>query len=131
MKWSEAFATGIEKIDEQHRMLFTIVDDFRLALDEGRGVQTYPLLLDMLADYSRAHFAFEEKCMVEYRCPAAEQNVKAHAGYVRLLGEYRSRYEDSGFHPQDARALVDTLDEWLASHIGRIDIRLRESAPAG
>lgn len=131
MKWSEAFATGVERIDEQHRMLFSIVGDYRLALDEGRGAQSYPLLLDVLADYSRAHFAFEEKCMVEYQCPAAEQNSRAHAGYLRLLAEYQARYAESGFRPEDARALVDVLGEWLTSHIGRIDVRLKENVEQG
>ena len=37
MKWSEAFATGVSRIDDQHKMLFAMAADFRDALDESRG----------------------------------------------------------------------------------------------
>lgn len=131
MQWSSEFATGIERLDEQHRMLFTMVGDFRLALDEGRGARSYGLLLGLLDDYARAHFEFEETCMVEYRCPAAALNHQAHAGFLRLISDHRTRYQARGFDAGDARTLVESLGRWLADHIGRIDTQLRDAVRGG
>ena len=33
MKWSDQYATGIDHIDDQHKMIFKMAEDFRAALD--------------------------------------------------------------------------------------------------
>ncbi len=125
MKWIEAYATGVQRIDEHHRMIFKTAEDFRAALDTGEGRNTYSVLLDFLDQYCRGHFGFEERCMDEYHCPAAEKNKHAHTGFVEVLGGYRERYAANGYDAADARALVDAVDRWLDSHICRIDVQLK------
>lgn len=131
MEWSSRFATGIEHIDDQHRMLFRMVADFRLSLDDQRGERTYGLLLGLLGDYARAHFDFEERCMERYRCPVAGQNRLAHEGFLRMLGDFRTRYESGGYRADDAHELVDALNRWLENHICRIDVQLMEHVSGG
>ncbi len=128
MKWNEAYATGIPQIDEQHKRLFTMSDDYRISLDEGKGEKTYGMLLEFLERYARAHFGFEERCMEQYHCPAAEKNKEAHAKFTETLGEFRERYAEKKYQAADARELVDTLDHWLSGHIMRIDVALKEAA---
>jgi len=124
MKWSTDFATGIDRIDDQHKMIFQVTDDFRAALDQGGGEQVYDSLLRSLDTYVRGHFRFEEGCMDQYRCPVAEKNREAHGKFARTFAGYRQRYEANGFDRREARALVDMIDEWLAAHICRIDVHL-------
>jgi len=131
MEWSNDFATGIERIDEQHRMLFRMVGDFRLALDEERGERTYGLLLGLLTDYARAHFEFEEQCMEKYRCPVAGQNREAHEWFMRMLSRFRERHDHAGYRAADARELMDALDRWLRTHICGLDVQLRSAVEAG
>ena len=126
MKWIDDYATGVQRIDEQHKMLFKTADDFRAALDAGEGERTYGLLLDLLDRYCRSHFGFEEKCMEEYCCPVAQQNREAHASFIEVLGEFRQRYEANNYRNTDARKLVDTVDQWLTEHICRIDVHLKK-----
>lgn len=125
MKWSKEFATGVEKIDEHHRMIFRMAEDFRSALDEGGGTSVYESMLRSLEVYVHAHFRYEERCMERYRCPAAEQNRQAHAEFAEALAGFRRRYEAGGFDRAEARRLVDTVDRWLESHICRVDVHLR------
>jgi len=125
MKWSEDYATGIERIDEDHKMIFKMAEDFRAALDEGVGSAVYPVLLDGLTLYCRGHFGFEEQCMEAYRCPVAQKNSKAHARFIETLSGFKQRYAVNGFDRTDARRLVDTVDQWLADHICSIDIHLK------
>jgi hemerythrin len=126
MKWIEEYATGNDRIDEQHRMIFKMAEDFRTSLDEGGGETTYGTLLDFLEHYIRAHFGYEDRCMVEYHCPAVEKNRQAHAKFIEILREFRQRYDTNGYRLLDAREIVDTLDDWLSKHILRIDITLKE-----
>lgn len=129
MEWSPAFATGFEVIDGHHRTLFRMSQDYREALDEGRGDRVYGTLLLSLTRYAEGHFRMEEQCMERLHCPAAEPNRLAHARFTELLDGFRRRYEESGYEAEEARRLVDTLDEWLAGHICRLDVQLRKVAP--
>lgn len=127
MEWSEKYATGIPQIDDQHRMLFRMVSDFRSALDEGQGGRVYGNLLQSLDLYARSHFRFEEGCMVKYACPVADSNRAAHRDFVDSLSRYHKKFATSGFSPADGRELVDHLDLWLDNHIGRVDTQLKKS----
>ena len=125
MKWSDDYATGVPRIDEDHQMIFKMAEDFRAALDVGRGDVVYSVLLESLSVYCRSHFAFEERCMDEFRCPVAEENKEAHGRFVEKLSEFQERYAESGYDHTDARRFVDTVDQWLDDHICRIDVHLK------
>ena len=125
MKWSDDYATGVERIDQDHRMIFKMSEDFRAALDAGMGGAIYSVLIDTLSLYCRGHFGFEEQCMNEYRCPVAQKNKEAHATFLGDLAGFQQRYTDGGYDRADARELVDTVDRWLADHICSIDIHLK------
>lgn len=125
LKWSVAYATGIERIDDQHKMLFKMSEDFRTTLNEGRGERVYGKLLEMLGAYARAHFGFEEECMERYRCPAAQQNRLAHKKFVEAIGVFQKSYAASGFDRADAQRVVEFIDAWLSDHICRIDVQLK------
>jgi len=129
MKWSEDFATGVESIDNQHRMLFKMAEDFRSTLDEGLGERVYGDLLASLDAYARAHFGYEEGVMEQYQCPASLSNKHAHARFVEVLADFHERYARAGFDRTDAFALMDTLERWLSNHISRLDVQLKACIP--
>jgi hemerythrin len=125
MQWSDEYATGVEPIDHQHRMIFQMAEDFRTALNHGRGERVYGTMLQSLDLYVRTHFRLEEGCMDRYRCPVAQRNKEAHARFVEVLAGFQHRYAVSGFDRAEGHKLVDTIDQWLADHICRIDLQLK------
>ncbi len=125
MKWSDKYATGVERIDDDHKMIFKMSEDFRAALDEGSGDAIYSTALEILRQYCHGHFDFEEQCMNRYRCPAAEKNKKAHEYFLETLSGFQQRYAANGFDDTEAWRLVDTVDKWLDNHICHIDVHLK------
>ena len=65
MKWSDDYATGIQRIDDIHKMMFLIAEDFRAVLDEGSEVAVFSDMLETFRIYANRHFDFAERCM----CP--------------------------------------------------------------
>ena len=126
MKWKDEYAIGIEPLDEQHKTLFQMAGDFQAVLDDGKGERTYSLLLVTLDTYIRSHFGIEEQCMVQHRCPVAEKNKNAHAKLIEILSGFQNRYSAHGYNHADASRLVDTLEQWLADHICRVDMHLKK-----
>jgi hemerythrin len=66
--------------------------------------------------------------MHQCQCPAAQDNVVAHRGFIEMLAGFHARHAVNGFDRQDAQRLVDFLDRWLADHIGRIDVQIKPYA---
>ena len=126
MKWRKKYATGVERIDEEHKTMFRAADEFRSALDAGTGERVYGEVLDFLTDYSKKHFDYEGRCMEAYRCPVAERNREEHLSFLAALHDYTCRYVAGGYSETDAASLVDTVDEWLDTHICRTDVHLRK-----
>lgn len=125
MEWSERFATGIEHLDNQHRMLFRMETDFSHALEEGGGERVYGEFLRSLEMYSRIHFGAEETCMHRFQCPAAAANLDGHRAFRDLLADSQGRLLAEGYRRGDALLLAEELRTWLVEHIGRIDVQLR------
>jgi len=125
VKWREDYATGIDQIDRDHQMIFQMSEDFRAALDAGRGADVYSIMLDNLDLFCRGHFGFEERCMAEYRCPVAQINKAAHEKFVQTLSGFRQSFATYGYDRTDALRLVDTTDQWLNDHICKVDIHLK------
>jgi hemerythrin len=125
LKWLARYSTGVEQIDTQHQMLFQMSEDYRQALEEGRGERVYGLILESLEQYCRGHFGLEEQCMLRYQCPVAEANSAAHRQFETAMAGFRQRFADAGFNVTHAEQLVDYIDDWLASHIMLIDTKLK------
>lgn len=125
MEWSERFATGVEHLDQQHRMLFQMESDFSQSLAEGSGAGVYGEFLRSLELYSRMHFAAEEECMFRFQCPAAATNLDGHRAFRALLDDSDQKFKSRGYRRDDALATAEAIRLWLVSHIGRIDTQLR------
>jgi len=124
MTWLLAYATGVERIDAQHKALVQMVDDYRIALTDGCTADAFTLMLDSLDEYARAHFAFEETCMERYRCPVAPMNAAAHRRFTATLQMFRDRARTMGVERQIARDFAAFLEYWVTTHLLMIDTGL-------
>ena len=126
LRWTEAYSTGVPKLDDQHKVLFRATNDFRVAFEAGEMEEKYAATLTFLTHYIKGHFAMEEHCMEEYRCPVAQKNKKAHESLTEALGGFVLRFEENGYSASEAQALLLALEGWLDSHIMRVDVQLRD-----
>ncbi|MCR8726396.1 bacteriohemerythrin [Frigidibacter sp. ROC022] len=131
MKWTEEHATGVPVVDDQHRALFAFSEELRDVLENDAGEKTYDLSLDFLKTYAEVHFGIEEKCMLAHLCPVAGRNRKEHGAFTRMIAEEEALFRSQGFDRQRALELTDRIDQWLDSHIRRIDTQLRDVVTDG
>lgn len=62
-QWKEEFSVDHAEIDTQHKRLFQLAGDLHAAMTEGKGKEALSKTLSNLIDYTKHHFACEERLM--------------------------------------------------------------------
>lgn len=92
-KWSPEYSVNINAIDEQHKELVAILNRLFLAVSRQEGDKVIAGILDALTDYTRTHFALEERLMRE------------------------AKYDELGAHIEEHRRLIEKLDQLCKVHL--------------
>ena len=124
IKWTPNLAVGIEKIDEQHKVLFERINALIEACNQGKGKDTVADLITFLKDYVVFHFRDEQQIMLNYKYPQYEQHKKLHDRFIESLNELNKELEEQG--PGLALVLKTNrlVVDWLINHINKVDTQL-------
>jgi hemerythrin len=119
MTWNSKLSVGIEKMDEQHHVLFEILNDLHGAMMKGDAQRMTASLLKSLVEYTRTHFTAEEGLMVRTSYPGIEEHRVQHRALMKQVESYADRFERGeitlNLH------LLNFLRDWLTNHIQRMD----------
>ncbi len=119
MEWDPSFATGVERFDEAHKILFRMVNDLHNAMQEKRSKEAVGRILDGLADYTVNHFADEERSFRQTRYPDEAQHKLLHKKLVDQVVELQGRFRSGATIL--THDVITFLQEWLVNHIKGTD----------
>lgn len=119
LTWDEGYSVRVEKLDSQHTVLFNILNDLHAAMTKGEAHKITGPLLQKLLDYTRTHFAAEEKLLDISGYPGFSEHRKIHAGLIQQVEEYVARYEKG--EATLSLHLINFLRDWLTNHIQKTD----------
>jgi hemerythrin-like metal-binding protein len=114
MEWSQDFESGLLEIDDQHRLVFALIQRIR----DGESRSAIRDVLLEIAQLTRNCFDYEERIMVEFAYPDAVRHAGEHTALLRELRGYQGNIV---FSP---RQLNTVLYNWLQSHTVMEDRRL-------
>lgn len=124
--WKPEYATGVELVDGQHRVLFEKINHLEeIAAAPEIDRAELEKLVAFLGQYAANHFTYEEQCMHRLRCPAHEENKRAHAQFIEVLRRFNADYAAQGPTRDLVRRLQVTCRTWILQHILKIDVRMR------
>lgn len=132
--WRDAFSVGYKQIDNDHRHLIDLINDVESALTGEHALSRLVNAIEDLASYTRRHFSFEERLMVDAAYANYDMHKLAHLELIEQLKQAAQPILDmkeGGAHttlevPQEARdALVGLLRHWLVDHIIKVDMQLK------
>jgi len=123
-EWTQEYSVNVVEIDDQHKKLFAMIDDYYEAL--GRKEQTEALaeLLEGLAQYAATHFSNEEAYFDQFGYEHAEAHKKAHADLVSKVTDIATRARQ-GVAVLNME-LATFLRDWLNEHIKGLDTQYSE-----
>ncbi|MFH1139936.1 MAG: bacteriohemerythrin [Pseudomonadota bacterium] len=119
--WTDALSVGVRELDAQHQELIRLVNVLYSALGSGQGRQALKETLDGLVQYTKVHFAAEERYFHKFSYPERENHAAEHHKLVSQVLEFKMKV-DSG---QDmiSVSLLNFLKDWLINHIQESDQR--------
>ncbi len=119
--WNEKYSVKVREIDEQHKKLIGLVGQLNDAMRQGKGKQVLGEVLGNLIQYTRTHFAAEEKLLKANGYPEYEAHKAKHDS---MTGKVSQIYRDY----QDGKATItlevmNFLENWVDKHIMGTDMR--------
>ena len=118
--WTDRYSVQVDVLDDHHKKLFDLMNRLHVALLERRGKEVIGEVLNELLEYTVYHFGEEETLMEKAGCPGLNAQKSAHEEFISTLREYKEKHE-KGFGAFITTSVMVTLNDWLVSHIGRMD----------
>jgi hemerythrin-like metal-binding protein len=123
--WKDEYSVGIEAIDQDHRKLLNLINQFQTAVLYRTGREFEEEAFDALVDYTRTHFRREEDLMEKYGYPDFEGHRDQHRKMIAQVEACMAQYTAEGRQVPLERA-VAFLQDWLITHINGTDQQYSE-----
>jgi len=117
--WDKHFITSLEQVDDQHKKLIGLINDFGSLISTGDHVSKSSIdsLLNELTDYAKYHFETEEQMMRNINIDPRHltQHCLDHQRFMKDISMMYSQLSNGG--AESAASLLEFLTHWLAYHI--------------
>ncbi len=119
LRWNDSYSVGIASFDNDHKVLFNIVNGLYEGIRVKEGRPALVEALHNLGFYVKGHFRSEELAMQKYGYPNYDKHKKEHDDCVKEVGDYchRVRAHDDLFSEEVLASLV----KWLVGHVNGTD----------
>jgi hemerythrin len=128
MPWNPSLKVGVDMIDEQHKKCFEMADEL---FEAGRKRQAGDYIAKMfrfLDEYTKKHFADEERYMQSIRYPEYAAQKSMHEGFIKELNKIKAEFEKSGGNIAVIMDANQMVLAWLTTHISREDRKIGDYA---
>ena len=127
--WTEKFATGSAKLDQQHRLLIDNINLLgEILLDPAPTPENLAFavqLVEYLEAYANIHFRAEEECMRSCQCAVLGRNLQEHELFRTFICDYRRQCGLQSLNLELLKKLHAAMKGWIEQHILKVDVQLQ------
>lgn len=124
IEWSSLFATHIDLVDQQHKILFEMLNGIAAEIEQGRqSSQNLDEAFDELLDYAYQHFIDEEKIMANSHVHPKTMSFQRmeHSSFIFDVKKMRSTSISDDDIDEQFENLVKFVTSWLIYHTLKTD----------
>lgn len=114
MKWQDSFSVGVTEIDNQHKKLVKMVNNFYDEMKFGKQ-KALGSLLNSLLEYAVYHFSTEEKYMDKFDYPLTATHKKEHEKFAAKTMDVKNRFDDGRLVL--SLEITNFLKDWIVNHV--------------
>lgn len=118
-EWADEYNVGVSDIDEQHMELVALINQLHDAIRSRKASRQVRSTLDELVEYTRTHFAIEERLMRESNYPDYESHRSYHEALIDQIRALQAKLD--GGEASITFELLHFLRNWLIRHIFEVD----------
>lgn len=115
--------TGIDEIDRQHTQLIKCLDDLLKFVDTDYSYSASLTAIVALMNYTKEHFAYEEKLLAECAYPLLDKHIDEHKVISDDVMQYWSQIEAGA---EIGKELVHAIRHWIIDHINAEDMEFAD-----
>ena len=120
--WSDEYCINVAEIDEQHKQLLEHVNKLHAGVEAQIDKEDLRQLVLDLVEYTRFHFASEEKLMKQHGMENSKKHHKEHKLLLKYLGHIVDAISEGkrpAFYSE-----YDVSNDWFLAHIMGFDKQL-------
>jgi len=122
--WTDDLATKIDTIDNQHKMLFEILNELLDSCKQGKGFEVVKKVVFFLDDYVKNHFSTEERYMKMYSYPNFISHKGQHELFIKRAAELKEQFLKEGPTLSFTMVISNSVVNWLSNHIRKVDAEM-------
>jgi hemerythrin len=122
--WLTSMSIDDDTIDEQHRQLIKLFNEFMDACKNNRGIHELEKSMSFLMDYTVKHFAVEEAIQIKQAYPGYAEHKKIHENFKLKVAEIVKNFKEKGPTPTMLNTLNFEIGTWVMDHIAKEDKKI-------
>lgn len=122
--FTDRLMVHVEKIDEQHRRIFEIVEEFYNVCMNGSNKENVVQVFNLLKSHLEEHFEEEESYMIKYNCPDYEGHKEKHNIFMRKVYTLESAFKCDYIPFTKLAEANDFFSAGFLTHICEVDGKL-------
>ena len=115
LEWEDSYNIGVKEIDIQHRGLFDIISKLSASRRYETDGKYFFAMLNQLVDYTKTHFATEERYMREAQYPQLAEHQQEHIEFITEVMKLVRDCEKK--EPDIEQKILNFLKNWYMAHI--------------
>lgn len=124
LKWDESISVKVDLFDTHHMQLIELINKLFRSMERGEGRPVLLPIMDELIQYTKYHFTAEEEIFEKYNYPDKDSHITEHRAFVSKALELQNGLNEG--RPVLTNDVFDFLQDWLVSHIMKVDAKYSE-----
>lgn len=120
--WGPVLSVEVDEIDSDHRKLIEIYNVLNQAINNRESPEYLAAVLDELINCTIWHFSHEERLMLKYDYPDADEHKAMHKELILGARELQEKIAKANLGIADED--IEYLERWLTGHILSDDMKL-------
>ncbi|MGQ1890732.1 bacteriohemerythrin [Thermophagus sp. OGC60D27] len=126
IQWTEDLSVGNGTLDQEHQKWISLLNDFYEGLKAGKSKEKLTELVVGMLEYTKYHFADEERYMKSIHFPEFENHKAKHDFYIDKITQFYEKIQNNQLIL--SLEVTNFLKNWLINHIKGTDKKYAEFA---
>ena len=118
-EWNDNLAVNNMGIDNQHKKLIGLINELYDAMGTGTAKDKMGKILTELINYTKTHFADEERLMEQNNYPGIGVQKAQHADFINKIESTYAEFQSGNNYL--SISVMNFLKDWLNKHIIELD----------